>query len=377
MRFARSRGLALVLPLLVGLVAACGDRSSSSGADEEGDSTTEATVSLDELEQAAAEEGSLTWFTVLRLESSIDIANDFMADHPDIEVTVERRLPGPLIETLLADFSRGRVQADVLTLSSRSDLDGPLEVGAIADYVPLGADDLRPDAREAEPAAVATYLGAVTWAFRSDLPEDIVERFRAGDWSMFEDPDVVDALRGRVANLDPSTGGSAIQAHAALIEAWGEDEYWDFVENRYAELEPQQVESNAPIEEGLASGELVAAFTTETAAINTAESGIEFAYFDPTPAFPALSSLAADSPHPNAAKLFLSWLVSESGQRSLETRQNGRGVRADYVDHRSYTEAPWYDAELFPPDRIHVLTDQFLADFDREDFLARWTSAVQ
>lgn len=388
MRKMKTPWIAVLLALLL---SACGSGSdgeieATSPPDETGTATEPADGetapgdAMAELEEAALAEGAMTWYTVVPAEPAEAILNAFGERYPELDLTLTRLSPGPLLETLLADYARGDVQADAIMFSSILDLNAAVGANAVAEFVPQGADELRDDIRMGEPHGVALYLNPYTWIFRTDLPPEIVDRFREGDWEMFNDPEVVEVLRGKVASGDPVVAGAPANSHITLLDAWGEDRYWDWLENTFRPLEPTLFDSNVPASEAVASGEAVAALISQSFAIGQIAEGVpaETVYFDPTPAYTTMTSKAADAPHPAAAELFIEWLVSEEGQTVLEREYNTASAREGWTEGRAHAEQAWYepDAPQFSADRLYVADESFFSEIDREEFIRRWAETM-
>jgi iron(III) transport system substrate-binding protein len=323
---------------------------------------------------------SLTWYSVIPAQPAQAVLDAFHQDHPDIAVTLTQLQPGPLVETFLADAGRRQVKADVVTFSTVADMRAAQDAGAVAEYVPSGVERMRKEVRIAEPYGVALYLNPYTWAYRTDLPAEVLNRFRAGDWSMFADPAVADVLRGRVASGDPTLAGAPYSAHVALDDAWGDARYFDWLKNTFRPLQPVLYDSNVPAADSLASGEAVAALISQNFAIQQIAKGapIETSLFDPTPAYPTMTSVATDAPHEQAAYTFMDWLVSDAGQAALEASYDTASGLEGWVDKRAQTTKSWYDpsAPGQDPSRIHVAPLDKALGTDRKAFLSQWQQAM-
>ena len=334
-------------------------------------------VDWDALEAAALDDGSFVWYSPIPQETAQAILDDFSEAYPDLDVTLVQQGPGPLIERLLADFSRDDVQADVISLTSYPQLADLEATGALEEFVPENASALREDARLAEPAGIGSYLNVTAWAWSTELPDEVQQRFEEGDWSMFGDPEVADALRGRVASLDPALTGSGLSAHLGLQQLLGDEAYEEFLAN-FAALEPTLYESNGPASESLASGESLAFFGIQGFAIALVEEGVDIrtGFFKPTPTYVSYTELVAGAPHPNAAKLFMTWLLSVPGQESLMEHYDVQSARNDVEDNRGHTTAEWFEESNHDPAELGLITPEFMDQVDDQAFLDHFADVI-
>lgn len=332
-----------------------------------------------ELAVAAAEEGSLTWYSTIPAEPAQAILDAFGETY-GLDVELVQLAPGPLVETFLADYSRGDVKADVVFFSSIVDLYATRDVGALDEYVPNEAAALQDDVRDlGAPFGIPLYVSVDSWVFRSDLDEDLKELFRAGDWSMFADPEVRDALRGQVGGGDPVVAGGPANAAMTLYNEWGEERYLQWLDE-FRDMDPVLFPSQVPLHEALVSGEIVAALGAQSFAIGQIAEGapLETVVFDPSPGYAVFNAVAADAPHPSAARLFQEWILSEAGQGVLAAEYDASSVREGWVDDRAQTTQDWYDASSPAQDlqRIVVAPESLWTDVDREEFLSMWQEAM-
>lgn len=355
--------------------------SSTTGVSGSSTSTTQGvdewleTRSLEELEKAAFEDGFVRWYSSMPAADAQRVFAEFLEDYPEMDGEVVQLSAGPLLETFLADYARGRVQADVASFSAVGAMLDAQEQGAIQPYVPSATENVLPNTRIAEPYGLASYLMPFPWMYREDLPEFVKEAFEAGDWSMFTDPQIAEALKGKISMADPALAGSALQAQVTLLEQFGEDEYWTWLE-AFAALEPVFYESNVPAQEAITSGERAAGLVFEAIGVRAVEDGaaVRLVYLDPTPSSITLASLATDAPNPDGGKLFLHWLHSEPGQRALMNIYGSPPIVEGMTDERGHTAAAWFRPELMDPTRTRAASVEFTQGVSTEEFLERFAA---
>ena len=102
---------------------------------------------------------------------------------------------------------------------------------------------------------------------------------------------------------------------------------------------------------------------------------IKWVYPNPTPAFFLLEAITKNAPSPNAAKFFLNWILSQSGQLTVQRVLGVAPVRPDVPDIRPILTQPWFNPPKppsgvwFPPSwdwylqNLPALQDEYKAVF--------------
>jgi iron(III) transport system substrate-binding protein len=127
-----------------------------------------------------------------------------------------------------------------------------------------------------------------------------------------------DKLQGKVATFDPEKSGSGFLHHSN--DAKQRKDFWDLAK-AMGEDGAKTYSSSGNMKETVVSGENVIAINIigSYALQWVKESpnlGVHFAS-DYTPAFSRLALITNKAPHPNAAKLFLDFMLSQEGQSAL------------------------------------------------------------
>lgn len=329
------------------------------------------------LAEKARAEGGFTLYTSTPQRVISKVVDDFKKSYPGINVTLLQSSANGITETFLADFSRKAVKASVVQMASNQQVDDVAATGALEPYVPIGANRLRPDTRTAEPMATNIYLNAVTWAWRSNLPPALKQRLSQGDWAVFDDPEVVKVLRGRVGAADPALVGSAFSALQGLKLA-NEARYPKILAS-FGALKPVFYESNVPAINALRSGELLAIYAHHGLIVDAIGAGapIETAFFNPTPAGSSFLSLPKNAPHPSAGRLFIAWVISNAGQESFAQHYSVESAVVGTNDTRAQTTKPWYTKASHDATRIVVISPKAIKAYPRAATLSEFNSIVR
>lgn len=125
-------------------------------------------------------------------------------------------------------------------------------------------------------------------------------------------------LQGKVATFDPEKSGSGFLHHSN--DARERKDFWDLVK-AMADDGVKIYSSSGSMKETVVSGEnviginIIGSYALQW--VNESPNlGVHFAT-DYTPAFSRLAMIVKDAPHPNAAKLFVDFMLSQEGQSAL------------------------------------------------------------
>jgi ABC-type Fe3+ transport system substrate-binding protein len=121
-------------------------------------------------------------------------------------------------------------------------------------------------------------------------------------------------FKGKLITAYPHDDDATLYLFHTLIEKYG----WDFV-TRYMAQSPKFIQGHLGVARSVASGESLATFdATISTAGGLKRSGqpveLAFSQQDPTPVFPITAGIFKGAPHPNAAKLYLTWLLAPEQQ---------------------------------------------------------------
>jgi iron(III) transport system substrate-binding protein len=125
--------------------------------------------------------------------------------------------------------------------------------------------------------------------------------------------------KGRIAIYSPTLGGALHEWHYHLLQTIGKERYESFIQALVGDLDAAVVTAPAAAVAQVASGELAAIVgATASTSIPTINAGApaKLAYTEPVTYYRSSLQAMAKAPHPNAAKLFINWLISEEGAKA-------------------------------------------------------------
>ncbi len=250
---------------------------------------------------AAEKEGQLTYYTANFAETEQEVIKEFNKRFPKIKVAMVRAPGGQLITRIKTEAAAGKLGADVVNHSDRGLM---LELADLfQDYAPPNAADYRPDALVSPKLWPGVTLG---WsiAYNTQLVKNPPKT-----WMDLTKPEYKDKQIGQV--IGPS-GGTTWTRIMFERQTLGED-YW----TKQAATKPTLYPSGAPASDALVRGEVQIAPLLYNIVWTKKRDGAPLEIFFPpegVPLNPYASGIPKTASHPNAARLFLNWNLSEEGQ---------------------------------------------------------------
>lgn len=296
------------------------------------------TLVTPQLVDAARHEGKVVFYTSLELRTAEKIGKAFEAAYPEISVQVERNGCERLFERLAAERGSNIRVADAIECSDMTALFHWKEQGWLAPFVPAEvaekwpADQRDPDGYFATERFTLSPISYNTNLVKAeDAPKsyaDLLEK----KWT------------GKIVKARPDYSGTIETATFELSRALG----WDYLK-KLGQQRVMQVQAAWEPPKKVAQGERpIGADGDEYSVLQIRDRGgaIEPVYpSEGTPSIPGGAGIIVDAPHPNAARLFISWLLSREGQQLL--------VDADWL--RSFHPDVKLKAGMKPLSEIKIL----------------------
>jgi iron(III) transport system substrate-binding protein len=254
----------------------------------------------------AKQEGSVAIYSSQHPVYLQDMANKFKERY-GISVTINRQVDGVLATQITAEHSTGNAKADVWVSASKPQVLGSLKNGWVVDA--KGPDfflkryDRSRFAKPGKAWAVGTAVLAIGWNSRA-YPQGIK------DYPGF----LTQALsNGKIGVPDPKVATAFIDFYIWLQEVYGQNYL-----SRLAALKPKIYISTLPMQQAMTSGEIAAAILSPATTRDLKADGapVDFA-IPPKGAWnaPWFGMVLKQAPHPNAAQLLASYMVTPEGQR--------------------------------------------------------------
>ena len=261
--------------------------------------------------EAAKKEGQVNWYTTLIIDTAvIPLVTAFEKRYPGVKVYYSRADSAPTVIKIMNEAKAGKVGADVTDGTGTSP---PLsKAGLLAQYVPMGADAYPPQLKDPNGTWIANILYFQTPAINTDMVKGA------------DVPKTLDALHNpkwkgsKIAWSTSTAGGAAFIG--GVLAGLGEQKGMEFLEK----LSKQQVANLAmsarAVVDKIDAGEYAIAlgiFNHHT--VMDAEKGapVRWLAIEPILAPLSVESVVKDAPHPNAARLYVDFLVSEEAAQVL------------------------------------------------------------
>ncbi|MCW4384627.1 extracellular solute-binding protein [Salinibacterium sp. SYSU T00001] len=270
---------------------------------------------LQELIDAAQEEGSLTLYGIPDERVLRALGSAFTEEY-GIQVNVLRLVSADLSQKFSTEAEAGATVADAILLTHSPFFTDALDKEWLT---PLGDADL--PAFEGYPADYIRNDGGA--AVVSLVPTQLVYNTdnvteEPTSWEEYAKPE----YKGKLLFAEPDSSPANLTFWSLMIDEYGEE----FLE-AIAANEPTWMNSAVATTQGVAAGEGDLAHPGVLAIVQTLqESGapVEAALLGPTTGPEIALGLAADSPNPNAGRLFAHWLLTEEGSNVL-AEESGAG----------------------------------------------------
>ena len=121
-------------------------------------------------------------------------------------------------------------------------------------------------------------------------------------------------FQGQLITTDPSEDDAALAVFNMIVGKYG----WGYMDKYMAQKPAFVTSGHAAVSNAIADGEKLATFdsTSTTPRLKQAGKPIEpvFSQADDTPVFLVGGAVFKDAPHPNAAKLYLTWYLAKEQQ---------------------------------------------------------------
>lgn len=274
------------------------------------DDKAELADSWDEIVEAAKDEGTLTLYTSAGSGPTENLVASFTEEY-GIDVELVKGVDSDLLPKVETEQQIDKGIADVIITSDQTWVaDHP---DAVTELRGPSVDDAAYDAGTNAPdgtwAATHAFIAALSWN-TEEAPDGLTD---------IDDLLDSDLGGGQIGIPDPDISPSIVSYYQQMEEAYGDD----FL-TRLAELEPRLYTSTAAVMQALVSGEISASPYTQPM-VDEQEAGAPVDWTVPSAPWGVRSYGGAltSAPHPNAAQLFIDFVLSQDGQTAYTAPKYG------------------------------------------------------
>ncbi|MBI3058851.1 MAG: extracellular solute-binding protein [Deltaproteobacteria bacterium] len=256
--------------------------------------------------EAAKKEGELVYFTTMTLSQSKKVVDKFEKKYPFVKVDLFRTGGGPLLNKIQTEARGGRYAWDVV--SGRGEMVLPLmNAKFLAPYRSPESKTIEEDLVDNEGYWTAYYVNPYVLGFNTNLvkKEDVPQTYE-----QLLDP----KWKGKKISIDDEAYGLL----SGLIKAWGREKAVSYFK-KLAAQDPVPMRGNTNRVQLTVAGEysLIVAYAPTIQRETSRGAPIDWVPLEPVAVQVNPMMLAAKAPHPNAAKLFIDFLLSKEGQKML------------------------------------------------------------
>jgi len=295
---------------------------------------------------AAKREGSVRWYTSTPVATAQKIANLFEKE-TGIKVELFRSGGSAVLSRFMQELNAGSREADLLTTSDPAAAASLAKRGIFEAFKPADFDKIPAEVKDKDGYWIAQRLNLLAIAVKGDAvkPAD-----RPKTWS-----DLTDAkYKGLLVMPDPSFTSLQLVAVATLSQKLG----WSFYE-KLKRNDIMIVQGHEQVEAMVKRGERpIAAEELDSYAADDRKAGQDIVTIYPTEGVFAIASPSAivkGGPHPNAAKAFAQFMISDAVQNTFPAE----GIYAARADAPPPPGSPKLDTlKLLPIDFVALAANE-------------------
>lgn len=309
--------------------------------------------------EAAKKEGKVVVYTDMPGETVERMIAAFKGKYAGIDVEFVRGDTTQVFQRFQTETAANRHTVDALTSTvrrmrhmSREKLLGVYKSPALSNY----PKDLNPD--QGEWAVYSVSLTSFAWNTRQ-VPAGQEPK----SWDDLLNP----RWKGKIGMQDPLQGGGVASWIATMYGVWGEAKWADYM-TRLAAQNPTYGRY-LPVQDSLGGGEIsimVAAYPDYVQATLKAKGApVEWGVPSPVVRTPLATGVSANAPRPNAAKLWVDFMLSADAQKILADRGALPALQTQWADHFSRLKTATFVA---PADELEEQRQDFFQAKMKEFF---------
>lgn len=296
--------------------------------------------------KSPAEAASLTLYTSEPQEKIDAIVAAFSEEQPEISVEVFRAGTGDLTARIAAEEKAGAVGADLLLAADAGTFEDYAARDLLLEYASPEAEAILPELLDPENFYVGTRMLPTVIAVNTNVITDAPT-----SWQDLTDP----AYAGKIAMPNPDVSGAAAYNAAVWLDDAQLGKPWL---EALAKNEPLVVDSNGPVSQAVADGSSPVGIVVDSLVRDLEAAGSPIAAVYPSEGVPYVTQpvgIFANTEEPEAAKLFVDFLISKQGQE-IAVSQSYLPIRSDVAAPKGAPEVK--DLALLSPELDKIRSTQ-------------------
>ena len=288
---------------------------------------------------AAKREGTVVWYGGAPAEPMRAMADDFEKKFPGVKVEITRLVGVAQYQRFMQETEAKQNIADVLHVGDKPSMIDLVNRAYVSEWKVPTYDRIPEDARIKAHSYTAYIVDAgIGYNPNKVTPEEVR---LISDWKGLLDP----RFKGRIAITNQGAAG-----HLATIQMFLSARYKDeygvpFLQKLAAQKLKVYNDVTIPADRVVAGEQDIVLFTSEgnLGALYLKGAPMRWVHPKPTPAFGSTwFAVSKFAPHPNAARLFVNWIMSDAGAETILRKYNGIPLLSGIKDDRRVTQEPWY-----------------------------------
>ena len=236
----------------------------------------------------------------------------FQEKFPGIQVSVSGGFSNVLNQRIEKQMADGKLEVDLAFFQTVQDFVNWKKRGVLLPFKPDGFDQIMPNLRDPDGAYMSFAVNTILYAYNTNL-------VRAEDVPKSALDFLKPAFQDKLISVYPHDDDAALYLFHLIVQKYG----WSWMD-RYMANKPHFIQGHLPVARAIAEGKMAAsldATNTTTGALKRQGAPIEVAFSaeDETPVFTVTGGIFKNAPHPNAAKLFVTWYLATEQQSRLGT----------------------------------------------------------
>jgi ABC-type Fe3+ transport system substrate-binding protein len=265
---------------------------------------------IDQIYEAAKAEKTLVLWGAGPSAGYETAARAFEQQFPGITVTLMGGFSNVLNAKIEEQISAKKVETDLLVFQTVQDFVNWNKRGLLLHFKPDGFETIGAHSKDPDGAWIAVNANPILYGYNSEqVAADEVPKSPLD----FLKPQ----FKGKLISAYPADDDATLYAFYTIVRKYG----WSYMD-RYMGQQPKFIQGHLGVARSLGSGESLASFDNTIGSTNTAKReggkiGLAVPASDRMPMFFTSEAILKDAPHPNAAKLYVSWFLSKEQQSRI------------------------------------------------------------
>jgi ABC-type Fe3+ transport system substrate-binding protein len=281
-------------------------------------------------------------------------AKIFEERYPGIKVTIGGGFSNVLDQKIDAQLAAGKLEVDAAILQTAADYVRWKKEGRLIAFKPPGFDKMEANFKDADGTFWATMVNVVPYMFNT-------EKVAAADMPNSAMDFLKPQFQGKIVTAYPADDDVTLWVFYHIVQKYG----WAYMD-KYMAAKPNFIQGHLGEQRSIGSGQNLATFDSIldiTSELKRQGQPVDshIPTGDALPIWPLSGAIFKGAPHPNAAKLFISWLLEPEQQAKLPTWSARSDVPppAGYKPILSYQVANDYRVFLTDQPKVAELRKRF------------------